>query len=402
MDSVELIASATTAIRTNKTRSVLTTLGIIIGVASVILLVSIGTGLQSFVTKQFADLGSNLLFIAPGKVNIRSGGGPPISAEAKFTFDDVRAISLLGTPITGAFGSIIKPATAKYLNKTYDVTTAGVPAEYAKIRNIKVARGEFFNQSMVERSQLVVVLGPKVVEKLFRVGEEPLGKIVEVSGKKLKVIGVAESKGGGLGGGTGDIDSYVYLPVTAAAKIFGVKKPASMAVSVDKAENIGIGTAMLKRYFERRRLTSDDYTILEPKEILEQINSFLGVVTAALSGIAAISLLVGGIGIANIMLVSVTERTREIGLRKAVGAKPRDILLQFLIEAVVLSVVGGLIGIAIGGGFSLLLRKFIQTEVTLGSVLLSFGVAAGVGIIAGLAPAVRASRLDPIAALRYE
>ena len=175
-----------------------------------------------------------------------------------------------------------------------------------------------------------------------------------------------------------------------------------MAVSVDKAENIGAGTALLKRYFERRGLTADDYTILEPKEILDQINSFLGVVTAALSGIAAISLLVGGIGIANIMLVSVTERTREIGLRKAVGARRRDILLQFLIEAVVLSVVGGMIGIAIGGGSSLVLRRFIQTEVTLGSVMLAFGVAAGVGIIAGLAPAVRASRLDPITALRYE
>ena len=370
--------------------------------ASVILLVSIGTGLQAFVTKQFADLGSNLLFIAPGKVNISSGGGPPISAEAKFTFDDVRAISALGPPITDAFGSVLKPATAKYINKTYDITAVGVPANYAKIRNIKIAKGDFFSQSMVERSQQVAVLGSKVVEKLFRAGEEPLGKIVDVSGKKLKVIGVAESKGGGIGGGAGDIDSYIYLPVTAAAKIFGVKRPASMAVSVDKAENIGAGTALLKRYFERRGLTSDDYTILEPKEILDQINSFLGVVTAALSGIAAISLLVGGIGIANIMLVSVTERTREIGLRKAVGARRRDILLQFLIEAVVLSVVGGVIGIAIGGGFSLLLRRFIQTEVTLGSVVLSFGVAAGVGIIAGLAPAVRASRLDPITALRYE
>src|SRR3989344_1084146 len=159
MDKAELIGSAVTAIRTNKTRSVLTTLGIIIGVASVILLVSIGTGLQAFVTKQFADLGSNLLFIAPGKVNISSGGGPPISA------------------------------TAKYINKTYDITAVGVPANYAKIRNIKIAKGDFFSQSMVERSQQVAVLGSKVVEKLFRAGEEPLGKIVDVSGKKMKVDG---------------------------------------------------------------------------------------------------------------------------------------------------------------------------------------------------------------------
>ena len=204
MDKAELIGSAVTAIRTNKTRSVLTTLGIIIGVASVILLVSIGTGLQAFVTKQFADLGSNLLLVAPGKVNIGSGGGPPISAEAKFTFDDVRSIAELGVPITGAFGSVVKPATAKYLNKTYDITALGASADYAKIRNIKVANGEFFSQSMVERSQQVTVLGSKVVEKLFRVGEEPLGKTVDVSGKKLKVIGVAESKGGGIGGDYGE------------------------------------------------------------------------------------------------------------------------------------------------------------------------------------------------------
>jgi len=402
MDFLELLTSSTQAIRTNKVRSFLTTLGIVIGVASVILLVSIGNGLQAFVTQQFQDLGSNLLFIAPGKISIRSGGGPPISAEAKFTFDDVAAIKNMGAPITDAFGSILKPATAKYLSKTYDITALGVSPSYAKIRNINVKTGIWFSASMNERSQTVTVIGPKVAEKLFRTGEEPLDKEIDVSGRKLKVIGIAESKGGGIGGGSGDIDSYIYMPVTTAQKIFGIKRPASMAVQIDDPVNISVASNLLKRYFTRKGLTADDYTILEPKEILDQINTFLGAVTAALSGIAAISLVVGGIGIANIMLVSVTERTREIGLRKALGATNHDILAQFLIESILLSALGGAIGIAIGWGFSALLRAFIQTEVSLQSVMLAFGISALVGIISGFLPALRASRLDPIEALRYE
>lgn len=402
MDTSELFRSAGNAIRTNKTRSVLTTLGIIIGVASVILLVSIGAGLQAFVTKQFEELGSNLLLVAPGKVNINSRGGPPISTEAKFTFDDVNDIASLGEPITAAFGSILRPSTAKYLNKTYDVSVAGINGQYGKIRNIRAGKGRFIDEEMVERSQRVVVLGPKAAEKLFRTGEEQLGKQIDISGQKLLVVGVAESKGGGLGGGTGDIDSYVYIPVTTAQKIFGIRRPSSMAVSVNKTENIGRATDMLKKYFDRRGLTSDDYTILEPKEILEQINTFLGAVTVALSGIAAISLVVGGIGIANIMLVSVTERTREIGLRKALGATNRDILWQFLIEALMLSILGGGIGITLGWGLSEIIARFIETFVTLSSVIMAFGISAIVGVVSGFLPALRASRLNPIEALRWE
>jgi len=402
MEILELFRSALTAIRANKTRSFLTTLGIIIGVASVILLVSIGNGLQTFVTKQFQDLGSNILFIAPGKVSVGGGGGPPVSAEAKFTFDDVTQIAKLGPPITAAFGTILKPSTAKYINKTYDVTVAGVSGQYGKIRNIKAATGSFISDSMVERSQKVVVIGPKVVEKLFGTNKSIIGKVIQISDQKVTVIGVTESKGGGLGGGTGDLDSYVYMPITTGQKIFGIRRPASMAVQTDTAENTGRATDMLKKYFDRKGLTSDDYTILEPKEILAQINTFLGAITGALSGIAAISLVVGGIGIANIMLVSVTERTREIGLRKAIGATRRDILLQFLIEAVVLSAIGGAIGILIGAGFSAIISRFIETAVSWQSVALAFGISALVGIVSGLAPAIRASRLNPIEALRYE
>jgi len=228
-----------------------------------------------------------------------------------------------------------------------------------------------------------------------------VGREIDVTGSKVEVIGKLKEKGGGLGGNS-DENSFVLMPVTTAMKVTGIKKPAAVMVRIRDADSAAAASRKIKNYFYRKNLTDDDFTILEPKELLESITSFLGVVTGALSGIAAISLVVGGIGIANIMLVSVTERTREIGLRKALGATNRDILLQFLIESILLSVVGGGVGIGIGWGISAILRQFIETAVTAGSVMMAFGVSAGVGIVSGLAPAVRASRLDPIEALRYE
>lgn len=401
MQTLELFRASVQAIRTNKTRSFLTTLGIIIGVASVILLVSIGNGLQSFVTKQFADLGSNLVFVSPGKVNLKAGGGRPTGVNSKFTFDDVRNLDKLGDPVTRASAQMTKTGTAKYENKTYDVTIDGVDANYALMVKVDITKGIFITKNSVERSQAAVVVGPKVVENLLRNGEEPLGKEIDISGKKLKIIGVTKSKGGGLGGAS-DQDSMVYVPITMMQKITGSKNPVSIIVQANAPETTAMVTQKIKNYFYRRHLTDDDFTVLEPKEILATINTFLGAITGALSGIAAISLVVGGIGIANIMLVSVTERTREIGLRKAIGATNRDILAQFLIEAIMLSALGGAIGIAIGWGMSLVIKSVIETAVTAGSVILAFGISALVGIVSGFAPALRASKLNPIEALRWE
>jgi putative ABC transport system permease protein len=254
---------------------------------------------------------------------------------------------------------------------------------------------------MVERSQNSAVVGPKVVENLFPVGADPMGKQIEINGRKFTIVGVTESKGGGIGG-AGDQDSMVFIPVTTAQKLSGTKNPGSIIVQASSSDTIALVTSQIKKYFYRRNLTDDDFTVLEPKQILDTVNSFLGTVTAALSGIAAISLVVGGIGIANIMLVSVTERTREIGLRKALGATGRDILLQFLIEAVVLSVLGGAVGISIGYGLSALLNRVIETAVTPGSVVLAFGISLIVGVVSGIAPAMRAAKLNPIEALRWE
>lgn len=400
MDTFELFRSAKTAIVTNKTRSFLTTLGIIIGVAAVILLVSIGTGLQTLVTRQFADLGSNVIFVAPGKISLKSGPGRPPSFTPKFDFADVENLRKLGAPIVEVSGLINKGATAKYLSKSYDITLNGVDDRYTKVRKINVTSGSFISKSMVERSQSVVVIGPTIAEKLFGT-HEALGQQVSISGNKFTIVGVTESKGAGLGGGS-DQDSYAYIPISTSRKILDEKRPGTISILTSSPEDNARAAKKVKDYFYRRKLTDDDFTVLEPKEILSTITTFLSAITGALSGIAAISLLVGGIGIANIMLVSVTERTREIGLRKALGATGRDILVQFLVEAVMLSVLGGGIGIAIGWGMSAVISRFIETQVTLGSVLLAFGVSSLVGIVAGFLPALRASKLNPIEALRYE
>lgn len=400
MDKVELFQSAVTAIQTNKTRSFLTTLGIIIGVASVILLVSIGAGLQSFVTSEFEALGSNILYISPGRVSF--SGGPPSNTEAKFDFDDVRNLGNLGEPITKASGMVTRGATMKYRSESFYGFIAGVEDDYMEFSNVEMESGKFFSKNDVERSKMVAVIGHKVYTELFGEGREAIGKEIDIAGRQVMIVGVLKEKGGFGGGGSGDDNSYALMPVTSASKVLGIDKPAAVMVRTETAEDVPVAARKVKDYFYRRNLTDDDFTVMEPKELLNSINSFLGVVTGALSGIAAISLVVGGIGIANIMLVSVTERTREIGLRKAIGATNRDILSQFLVEAIILSVIGGGVGIAIGWGFSMLLRAFIQTAVTWQSILMAFGISGVVGILSGFFPALRASRLNPIEALRWE
>lgn len=395
----EIFKLSVKSIVRNKTRSILTMLGLIIGVGAVILLISLGQGLQNYITNQFEDLGSNLIYILPGKTLEEGfGQGPPNIAGSKLTQNMVNEIKRIGSPIEDAASAIESASPVKNGKVSKFTTIAGVSETYTKIRNINVERGRVFNESDITLSRNVAVIGKTIEDKLFGQNES-LGQNITIGKDKFKVIGILQDMGAGSIGF--DINNFIAIPITSAQQTFGIKNVQTITVKAQTKEDIPQVISMLKTYF-KTRLSEDDYSVMDQNSLLNTINQILGVLTAALGGIAAISLVVGGVGIMNIMLVSVTERTREIGLRKAVGAKPSDILSQFIIEAVTLSVTGGSIGIAIGWLGSLAMRKFIVTAVTPWSVILAFSVSAAVGIIFGVAPAIRASRLDPIEALRYE
>ena len=375
-------------------------LGIIIGVSAVILLVSIGQGLQSYITQQFESLGSNLVMVLPGKVGGSGGGisGAPNLAGSKLTLSDVDKLSRLGGAVESAGAGIEMPSTVSYLGKSKYTTTAGLTAEYQKMRNLTTSEGRMISDSDNRTGRNVVDIGPGLVDALFG-GGNPIGKQVTMGGQKFQVVGVLSKIGsGGLGV---DVNSFVVLPLTTAQKLFGMKSVQAIGVKAKDKDSIPAAITQVKKELGKR-LKEDDFSVVDSSSLVATINQILGVVTVALGGIAAISLIVGGVGIMNIMLVSVTERTREIGLRKAVGAKPRDILVQFLIESVTLSVAGGGIGVLIGFLGSLAINQFITTTVTFWSVTLAFGVSAAIGIIFGVAPAARASKLNPIEALKYE
>jgi putative ABC transport system permease protein len=400
MDFSEIFRLSLRSIVRNKTRSILTMLGIIIGVASVILLVSLGQGLQKYITGQFEQLGTNLIIVVPGKVGLGEGfsHGPPNFAGSKLTLKHVSDLARLGGAIEDVAAGNEMPAAIKYKGKSKYTTVAGITANYGKIRNIEVTKGRGINLSDVELGRKVALLGKGIVKTLFG-QSEALGKEVTIGQEKLKVIGVLEQLGsGGIGI---DMDNFVAIPITVGQSISGSKSIMAITIKAKSKEEIPAAINATKKYLSGQ-LEEDDYSVLDQANLLSTITQILGVLTAALGGIAAISLVVGGVGIMNIMLVTVSERTREIGLRKAVGAKPKDILIQFVIEAVVLSVLGGVIGILIGTGGAAIMNKVFPSSVSFWSVSLAFGVSAMVGIIFGVAPALKASRLNPIDALRYE
>lgn len=399
----EILRIALLALRANKMRSALTMLGVIIGVASVILLVSIGSGLQGYITHQLEDLGARNIMIMPGHFGMGqsgggSGGGVPGAgmAASKFNMEQVKALEKLET-VESVMPYTENNGTMRYGKNVHMTQVAGVSAEYPEVRNQKVTTGRFFNKNEEDSSKKVVVLGKTVAKKLFE-EENPLGKKITVGEGRFSVLGVLEEKGAMAGV---DIDDQVFIPATTALKQFDMEHFIALWIQAKSPDNM----EETKKEVEKtmlKFLKDDEFSVLDTKSLLNTISSILGALTLALGGIAAISLLVGGIGIANIMLVSVTERTREIGLRKAVGATPKLILFQFLIESIILSVSGGTVGILIGMSGSFVLSKFLPSAITFWSVFVAFVVSALVGIIFGLAPALRAARLTPVDALRYE
>lgn len=399
-----LARSAIISISRNKLRSFLTTLGVVIGVMSVILLTSIGNGLTVFVEKQFETLGSNLLIVSPGEIISEEGGFNQEAAAlslstSKLSMADASAISRVGYPL-GEVSPVIEGSvdvrTDQGKRKGFSVATT---PQYAQLRNTNTTSGRFFSESDVSSNRKVAVIGSKIAEKLFE-GVNPVGKTVTLNRIKFEVVGVAEPKSSGSFGGP-DIDSSVYVPVSTARSALGQEKISYILVqAVDKKE-IERAKTKIKEVMDKR-LNEEDFSVIDQTEILKTIQTILGTLTVGLAGIAAISLVVGGIGIMNIMLVAVSERTREIGLRKALGATPNNILIQFLIESAILSTLGGLIGILIGILGALAIRAFFPATPSIDSILLAFGVSLATGVVFGVYPARKAAQLSPIEALRYE
>ena len=415
MSFFESIRVSFRSLSANKLRSILTMLGIIIGVGAVIALLSIGEGAGAAITQQIQGIGSNLIFVLPGQTT-SSGIRSAFGSASTLTLADANA---LNDPLCcSAIGSVAPvyqrnvQVTGGSNNTNTNVT--GTTPSYQTVRNWYPALGRFFNQRDLESVARVAVIGATTAKTLFGT-QDPVGLTIKIDRIPFKVIGVMSEKGGG-GMFGGSQDDVIFTPITTAQRrLFGTSAqtaqgaPRVTTIFVSAASEKQMDPAMAQitqvlRQRHRILYQQDDFTVLSQKDILGALNQITNILTIFLASIAAISLLVGGIGIMNIMLVSVTERTREIGIRKAIGARRRDILLQFLIEAITMSVTGGVIGILFGSAIGAVVNAtgLIKTAVAPSSVILAVGFSVAVGLFFGLYPAARAASLHPIDALRYE
>jgi putative ABC transport system permease protein len=393
------------ALRRNKMRSTLTALGIIIGVASVVAMVAVGNGAQARITSQVSALGQNLLTVFAG--SRRSGGvSSGLGSASTITLADADAIAREVTDVAAVSPEISTTGQAIANGRNWSTSIIGESPDYLKIRDWKLAAGSMFTEREVRSAAKVAVIGSKTSHELFG-PLNPIGQTVRMKNIPFVIIGLLESKGAGMGGQNQD-DRIIIPYTTAMRRITGDRYLRSVNVQIASAERMEVAqqqiTSLLR---QRHRLTAgrdDDFNIFNQKEIADTVNSISLVITLLLGSISGISLVVGGIGIMNIMLVSVTERTREIGIRIAVGAQPSAIKLQFLIEAITLSLLGGLIGVFLGVGASRLVAVVADFKaiVSVSSILLAFGVSFVIGVFFGFYPAQKAAALDPIEALRYE
>ena len=401
----EIIAVALGALRANKMRSLLTMLGIVIGVAAVIAVVALGTGAQSAVKDRISSLGTTLLTVMPGQ---QRGMGVSFDQSMKLTMDDAAAIEERSTSITAVQPEMTSRLQVQYLNQNTNTSVVGTTSNYLEVRKYQLEAGRMFSRTEDEGRQRVAVLGPTVLETLgINSPDAIIGESVRIRGIQFTVIGVLKSKGQSTP--FGNPDDQVLVPITTGRfRLFGSDRLRSISVLAESEAKIPDAMADIQRVIRREhRLPQgrpDDFMIRSQADFLNTLGETTQVFTYLLSGIAAVSLLVGGIGIMNIMLVSVTERTREIGIRKALGATRANILLQFLIEAVVLCLLGGLIGALVGSGGATAMSAFFQwnTIISGGAIAAAFVFSAVVGVVFGVWPARRAAGLDPIVALRYE
>ncbi|MBL1174061.1 ABC transporter permease [Pantanalinema sp. GBBB05] len=403
MDLVESSRMAVKTLTANKLRSTLTMLGIIIGNASVIAMIGIGQGAQKLASEQFESLGPNVLFVTPGS---REARNRTFDLPRTLVLEDAKAIATQVPSINEVAAQRQSQLPVVYRNLNTNSLVVGTTPEFLSVRNFDMARGRFISNQDVERNTQVVALGSDVATRFFG-NRDPIGEQIRIRGLSFQVIGVLRSKGAFLGNNQ---DDAVYIPITTQAnRLAGQTSPYGLdltfiSISAKNEASIRAAEFQITNLLRlRHKITDrDDFTVQTQKDILNIVGTITGGLTAMLAAIAAISLLVGGIGIMNIMLVSVTERTQEIGLRKAIGASQQDILIQFIIEAVILSAAGGLMGTAIGVGGIMLVGAFtpLQAGISTGAIAIAVGVSGGIGLFFGVVPARQAAKLDPIVALR--
>ena len=410
MNPLQSTRVALRALRVNKLRSVLTMLGIIIGVGAVIAMVGVGSGAQARVAEQIQSLGSNLIIVLSGSTSqggIRLGQGSQLTITEEDSASMAREIPAVQASAPSMRGN----AQVVYGNLNWATGIQGVTPDYSEAREWGVVSGRFITSEDVDGATKVVLLGQTTAQNLFG-DSDPLGQVIRIKKVPFTVVGVLDRKGQNSWGQ--DQDDVALIPLTTAKKkVLGVSQAnarsvGAISVKIRTGESMSDAEDQMRGLLrQRHRLQpyqDDDFTIRNLSEILQTQEESSKVMTYLLAAIASVSLLVGGIGIMNIMLVSVTERTREIGLRMAVGARGRDILMQFLVEAVTLSLIGGVIGIALGVGGSQAISQFAEwrTQLPVEAIAMAFGFSAAIGIFFGFYPARKAARLDPIEALRYE
>jgi len=396
------LLTALAALRANKVRSVLTMLGVIIGVLAVTLLVSVGDGARVYLDRTLTSIGTNLLTVQPGRRETRGGFGPPAGNVAKpLTMDDVRALQRQSGLLRGVTGTITGAGSVRYLARERDTLVFGVGPAFTDLRNMNVDVGSFVRDEDVTSRRRVVVLGRTIVKELFG-DENPLGKPIRVADGRFRVVGVMETHGSSFGF---DMDDMVFIPVTAAEDLFAQDHVTQIITAARSKDDVKQAMEEIDQILARRRNGQINFTVQSQDDLMSAFGTLTTGLTWALLAIASVSLVVGGIGIMNIMLVSVRERTREIGVRRALGATRSDILWQFLIEAVALAAVGGLVGLGLGFGIVALLNRLVPDlplRLSAWIAAVAFGAAFVVGVVSGVVPARRAARLDPVDALRYE
>ncbi|WP_088891337.1 ABC transporter permease [Leptolyngbya ohadii] len=403
MNFLESVNMAVKTLTANKLRSTLTMLGIIIGNASVIAMVGVGQGAQRYASEQFESLGPNVLFIIPGS---EGANRSTIDVPRALTLEDAEAIQTQVPTITAVAPQLQSQQPVTAGSRRSNILILGTTPDFIEVRDFEVDRGRFFTEQDVERSNRVATLGADTARKLFG-DANPIGQQIRVKNISFEVIGVMEAKGAFLGNNQ---DDTVFIPLTTmSSRITGDRSPYGteitfISVSAKDEQTINAAQFQIANLLRLRHqvTTEDDFTIRNQKDALEIVGNVTGALTLMLAAIAGISLFVGGIGIMNIMLVSVRERTQEIGLRKAIGASQQDILMQFMIEAIILAAIGGVVGTVIGvGGVTLISAVTpLKAGVSPAAIVLAVGVSGGIGLFFGVFPARQAAKLDPIVALR--